>query len=300
MPNIVLKCDNISKKIGKKKIVSNFSIELYEGDILGFVGPNGAGKTTTIKLILGLASLTSGRVEINGFDKQKNFKNAISNVGAIIENPDMYMYMTGYENLSLVANIYNIDKKRIDEIVELVGLSKRIHEKVKKYSLGMRQRLGIAQAILHKPKLLILDEPTNGLDPEGISEIRNLLLTLAKKEKMAIIISSHILSELETFCNKICIIKNGIVTCSTSMKKLKENNNITNYTVEVDNTVLNNILQNYEVIDNNHISIFTNRDEIVNIIKALILNNVNIYEIRKNEKTLEDIFLDYTGGNIIE
>ena len=163
-----------------------------EGDILGFIGPNGAGKTTTIKLILGLQNITSGKVYINGYDIEENFKKAIENVGTIVESPDLYMYMSGYENLKLVANLYkNVDKKRIDEIVKLVGLENRIKDKVSKYSLGMRQRLGIAQAILHRPKLLILDEPTNGLDPEGIKEVKVLLKKLAEQENMAILISSH-------------------------------------------------------------------------------------------------------------
>ena len=300
MPNIVLKCNNICKKIGKKEIINNFSLDLYEGDILAFVGPNGAGKTTTIKLILGLENLTKGKVEINGININKNFKRAISKVGAIIENPDMYLYMTGYDNLLISANIYKITKSRIDEVVQLVGLTNRINDKVKKYSLGMKQRLGIAQAILHKPKLLILDEPTNGLDPEGINEMRNLLIKLAKEEKMAIIVSSHILRELESFCNKVCIIKSGRITCSTTMLDLKNKNDDISYIIEVSNTNMNNILENYDVIDNNHIRVISNDNKIGNIIKAIILNDINIYEIKKDLKTLEDIFLDYTGGNIID
>lgn len=205
---IILECKNLNKFFGKKQILSDVSFELREGDILGFIGPNGAGKTTTIKLILGLQSITSGNVLINGYDVQKQFTKAIEKVGAIVENPDLYMYLTGYENLKLIANLYKgIGKERIDEVVKLVKLEKRINDKVSKYSLGMRQRLGIAQAILHKPKLLILDEPTNGLDPEGIKEMRELLVELAEKENMAILISSHNLAELDTFCNKICIIK---------------------------------------------------------------------------------------------
>lgn len=299
MPNIVLKCDSICKKIKKREIVSDLSLELYEGDILGFVGPNGAGKTTTIKLILGLESLTSGKVEINGMDTIEDFKEAIREVGAIVENPDMYMYMTGYENLLIVARIYKIDKKRLDEVIELVGLSKRINDKVRKYSLGMRQRLGIAQAILHKPKLLILDEPTNGLDPEGINEMRRLLIKLARDEKMAIIVSSHILSELETFCNKVCIIQNGKVICNTSIDNLRKSKDSIPYMVEVSDTNLDSVLEFYEVVDDKHIRVISNDDKIGNIIKAILLNDINIYEIRKEEKTLEDIFLDYTGGNVI-
>ena len=208
----ILECKDLCKDFGKKKILKNVSLKIEEGDILGFIGPNGAGKTTTIKLILGLQGITKGTVLINGYDIQKNFTNAIEKVGAIVENPDMYMYLSGYDNLKLVANLYKgITKERIEKVVKLVKLENRINDKVSKYSLGMRQRLGIAQAILHNPKLLILDEPTNGLDPEGIKEMRELLVKLAQEEKMAILISSHNLAELDNFCNKVCIIKNGEV-----------------------------------------------------------------------------------------
>ena len=185
----ILECRSLCKNFGKKQILKDVSFEIKEGDILGFIGPNGAGKTTTIKLILGLQSITSGKVYINGYNVEKEFTKAIEKVGAIVENPDMYMYMSGYDNLKLVSNMYKeIGTKRIDEVVKLVKLENRINDKVSKYSLGMRQRLGIAQAILHKPNLLILDEPTNGLDPEGIKEMRELLISLAKNEKMAILI----------------------------------------------------------------------------------------------------------------
>ena len=201
MEDTVLKCNKLNKKFGKKHILRDVSFEIRKGDILGFIGPNGAGKTTTIKLVLGLQSITSGNVLINGFDIEKQFTKAIEKVGAIVENPDLYMYLSGYENLKLISKLYKgIDKKRIDEVVKLVKLENRINDKVSKYSLGMRQRLGIAQAILHRPSLLILDEPTNGLDPEGIKEMRELLVDLAKKENMAILISSHNLAELDNLC----------------------------------------------------------------------------------------------------
>ncbi len=223
MPNEILVCKNLHKKIGKKEILKDVSLTVCEGDILGFIGPNGAGKTTTIKLILGLQHISSGNVIINGYDIKENFEKAIKKVGAIVENPDLYMYLSGYDNLKLIANLYkNVTKSRIDEVVKLVGLENRIHDKVSKYSLGMRQRLGVAQAILHKPNLLILDEPTNGLDPEGIKSMRELLLKLAHEENMAILISSHNLSELESFCNKVSIIKNGVVVETSELEDVKK------------------------------------------------------------------------------
>ena len=180
-----------------------------EGDILGFIGPNGAGKTTTIKLILGLQNITSGKVYINGYDIEENFKKAIENVGTIVESPDLYMYMSGYENLKLVANLYkNVDKKRIDEIVKLVGLENRIKDKVSKYSLGMRQRLGIAQAILHKPKLLILDEPTNHLDLINKETIESLL----NDYKGTLIIVSHDRYLINKVCTKLLVIEKNKTT----------------------------------------------------------------------------------------
>lgn len=142
MSELILKCENLCKKFGKKQILNNVSLDIYEGDILGFIGPNGAGKTTTIKLILGLQSIGNGKVEINGFDIRKNFEKAIAKVGAIVENPDLYMYLTGYQNLKLIKNMYkDVDDKRIGEVVKLVKLEQRINDKVSKYSLGMRQRL---------------------------------------------------------------------------------------------------------------------------------------------------------------
>ena len=206
----ILEVKKINKSFGKKQVLKNVSLSINEGEILGFIGPNGAGKTTTIKVILGLQSLDSGEVFINGYDLVKDFTKAIEKVGAIVENPDLYMYLTGYQNLKLIKNMYKgIDEKRIDEVVKLVKLEQRINDKVSKYSLGMRQRLGIAASLIHNPKVLILDETTNGLDPEGIKDVRELLIKLAKKEKMAILISSHNLSELDNFVTTACIIQNS-------------------------------------------------------------------------------------------
>lgn len=303
---IILECKNLNKFFGKKQILSDVSFELREGDILGFIGPNGAGKTTTIKLILGLQSITSGNVLINGYDVQKQFTKAIEKVGAIVENPDLYMYLTGYENLKLIANLYKgIGKERIDEVVKLVKLEKRINDKVSKYSLGMRQRLGIAQAILHKPKLLILDEPTNGLDPEGIKEMRELLVELAEKENMAILISSHNLAELDTFCNKICIIKNGKIIETSDIDKIRHEEKEQTIIFRVDNT--KNISQifadkNYglKMLNEKQFKINVEEEEIPKVVVALVKNNVKVYEIKHDEKSLEQAFLEKTGGNVIE
>ena len=298
----ILKCEKLCKTFGKKEILKNVSLEVKQGDILGFIGPNGAGKTTTIKLILGLQSITSGKVNINGYDIEKEFKHAIKKVGAIVENPDMYMYLSGYQNLELVANLYKgVTKGRIDEVVKLVKLEKRINDKVSKYSLGMRQRLGIAQAILHKPNLLILDEPTNGLDPEGIKEMRELLVNLATKEKMAILISSHNLAELDNFCNKVCIIKNGEVIETSEISKIKKEASQELKIFEVDDINLaKKVLKEIVILDESKFELKISKDEVPDVIKKLVENKVKIYEVKQEEKTLEDAFFEKTGGNVIE
>lgn len=303
MNQLVLKCVDLHKKFGKKEILKGVSVDVNSGDILGFIGPNGAGKTTTIKLILGLQSITKGNVIINGYDIQKNFKKAIEHVGAIVENPDLYMYMSGYDNLKLIKNLYkNIDEKRIEEVIKLVGLEKRINDKVSKYSLGMRQRLGIAQAILHKPNLLILDEPTNGLDPEGIKEIRELLKKLAKEENMAIFISSHNLAELESLCNKVCIIKNGEIVETSNISDVKKVSKKECYIFETNNSekVKEIISKETEKIDDKNIKIYTNKEEIPNIVKELVMKDILVYGVKEEIISLEDAFLKKTGGNVID
>ena len=301
MSETILKWENLCKHFGKQQILDKVSLEVKQGDILGFIGPNGAGKTTTIKLILGLQSIDSGTVKINGYDIQKDFEKAIEKVGTIVENPDLYMYLSGYDNLKLISNMYkNIDKKRIDEVVKLVKLEQRINDKVSKYSLGMRQRLGIAQAILHKPNLLILDEPTNGLDPEGIKELRELIIKLAKEEKMGVMISSHNLAELDNFCNKVCIIKNGEVLETKSINELKaeENHQYTIFKINSTNKV-NEMIENAVILNKKEFKTTGQEKEIAEKVKKLVENNYEVYEVRKEETTLEEAFLKKTGGNKI-
>ena len=300
---MILECKNLCKTISRKEILKDISFSIDSGDLLGFIGPNGAGKTTTIKLILGLQKITSGTVLINGYNIQTNFEKAIEKVGTIVENPDLYMYMSGYQNLKLIARMYkDIDESRIQEVIKLVNLENRIKDKVSKYSLGMRQRLGIAQAILHKPNLLILDEPTNGLDPEGIKQLRDLLTNLAKKEHMAILISSHNLSELENFCNKIVIIQNGKIIESSSIEEAKKVDGKAFYTIEVDS--LSNAAKalntKIEEIDEHNFKIQIEKEEIPKIVKTLVKENIQIYKICEDQTSLEDAFLKKTGGNIIE
>lgn len=298
----ILICENLNKKIGKKQILTDVSLEIKEGDILGFIGPNGAGKTTTIKLILGLQKINSGRVLINGYDVKKNFEKAIEKVGAIVENPDQYMYLSGIDNLKLVAGLYkNVDSSRIDEVIKLVGLENRIKDKVSKYSLGMRQRLGIAVALLNKPNLFILDEPTNGLDPEGIKDLRNLLKKLAKEENMGILISSHNLAELESFCTRVAIIQAGKMVESSSIEDAKKVDGDSIYVIEVDKvSKAKEIIDNkLEDVSDTTIRVFATKEEIPEIISKLVENNVKVYKVCEDEVSLESAFLKKTGGNVI-
>lgn len=218
MHNITLQVQSLSKKIGKKMIVDNISFDINEGEIFGLLGPNGAGKTTTVRMIVNLIKKTKGTVTINGHSLDQSFKLAINEVGAIVETPAFYKYMTGMKNLQLYARMAteSIGPDRISEVVRLVGLEGDINEKVKSYSLGMRQRLGVAQALLHNPSLLILDEPTNGLDPQGIIEFRSYICSLAKKG-ISVLISSHLLSEMELMCDRFAIIEKGKIIHVSAM-----------------------------------------------------------------------------------
>lgn len=293
----VLKIENLSKKFGKKEILKNVSFTINKGDILAFIGPNGAGKTTTIKCILGLQKINSGNVFINGYDIKKDFVRAISKVGSIVESPDVHMYLTGYENLKLQANLYpNVLEEDIDKLIELVGLEDRINDKVSKYSLGMRQRLGLAIALINKPDLLILDEPTNGLDPEGIKDLRDLLIKLAKLG-VGILISSHNLSELDSFCNKVVIISNGEVLEENTIDKIKEVND-NKYIIKIDdaNKIKKFLDNTIKIIDANHIEVIKDEKEIALLIKELVFSDVSIYEVKKEILTLEEAFIKKSGG----
>ena len=301
MGEVILECKSLHKKFGKKQVLKDVSFQVFEGDILGFIGPNGAGKTTTIKLILGLQSINSGTVTINGYDIQKDFVKAIERVGAIVENPDMYMYLSGRQNLKMIARLYkNVSKEKIERAIEISGLGKRIDDKVSKYSLGMRQRLGIAAAILHNPNILVLDEPTNGLDPEGIKELRDLLIKLAKEEKMGILISSHNLAELDNFCNKVCMIQNGVIIESGDLKKLKKDIVHSAFVFELEKTDgIDKLVKGAEIYTKG-IKVSMDRKDVPDLINKLVANNYKIYSVYQMQISLEEAFLKKTGGNTID
>ncbi len=305
----VLELKNVTKIMGNRKIVDNVSFEINSGEIFGFLGPNGAGKTTTIKMITGLLKIDEGDILISNNDVKKNFEKALSQVGGIIENPEMYGYLTGRTNLEIYGRMHgNISKERINEVIKLVKLENRINDKVKKYSLGMRQRLGVAQALLHNPKLLILDEPTNGLDPMGIKELRDTLRHLAEEEGLAVLVSSHLLSEMELMCDRVGIIDNGKIIDIKTLKDIKKQNieSLITYELEVSNySLARKIIENdYNKISEeitvdfkeNKILISCSRDEIANVNKALIMENILVYTIKPINNTLEDEFMKVTTG----
>lgn len=298
--NNILEIKNISKKLGKKQILNDITFEIKEGEIFGFVGPNGAGKTTLIKTILGLYKQDKGQVTIGGYSLEKDFEKAMSKIGAIIENPEMYDYLSGKNNLKIYASISNInDESYINKIIKTVKLENRINNKVKTYSLGMRQRLGLAQALISKPKLLILDEPTNGLDPLGIKELRELLKKISKEDNIAVLISSHILSEIELICDRIAIIDNGsLVEIKDLNKKQKEEKLTITLEVKQTNEANDYLNKNGYVseIENQKLKLELPKEEIPKVNKLLVENNINVYEIKQKEKTLEEEFIEKTQG----
>ncbi|EMG28962.1 bacitracin ABC transporter ATP-binding protein [Listeria fleischmannii 1991] len=301
MPETVLQLENVSKKIGKKEIIHNISFEIQKGEIFGLLGPNGAGKTTIIRSIVGLISKTNGKVSICGVNLDDDFKDAIQNVGAIIENPEFYMYMSGWKNLKQFAkmNRKNISDEQIKQIVEKVKMTHAIHNKVKTYSLGMRQRLGVAQALIHQPALLILDEPTNGLDPQGMAEFRMLIKELATNGT-SVLISSHLLSEIQQITDRFAIIDKGHLTHIEKMSDLTEEK-ILKVTLEVsDGESARLILDtlDLEIVEQNGNLFVLNvtREVLPEISRALVRANVDIFELSKIHFSLEDRFLALTNG----
>ncbi|GGN66070.1 ABC transporter ATP-binding protein [Oceanobacillus indicireducens] len=306
MTEIAMQLTNVRKRIGNKEIIKGLSFTINRGEVFGFIGPNGAGKTTTIRMMVGLMKLTEGDVHILGKSIKTEFKEAIREVGGIVENPELYPFLTGAQNLKQYARmIPGITQERIDETVKLVGLEKVMNEKVGRYSLGMRQRIGIAQALLHKPSVLILDEPTNGLDPAGIREIRQYIRKLATEHNVAVIISSHLLSEIELICDRIGIIKNGELVAIQAVKENTPAGEQQLLQVEMEATPLEKAL---EVVNrktpaaqtNGKITFQTEKENIPLLISDLVKENILIYEVQVTKSTLEDKFFDLIGENIID
>jgi ABC-2 type transport system ATP-binding protein len=298
----VVRMQGVTKRIGRRTIIDNLTIDVPSGEVFGFLGPNGAGKTTTIRMMVGLMSLTSGEIVIGGHSIRTEYEQAIRHVGAIVENPEMYKFLTGYQNLLHFARmIPGITRQRIEEVVELVGLKSRIHDKVKTYSLGMRQRLGVAQAIMHKPSLLILDEPTNGLDPAGIRELRDYLRKLTRNEGITVFVSSHLLSEMELMCDRVAIIQSGKLIDVRPIGEVRQEKEAARVLFDVDRPEeAAALLSEYTVVrEGAALSLHADRDTVAAINASLVGAGFKVYGIRILTKSLEDQFLEMTGGERI-
>ena len=298
----LLQIRDLTKKIGTKVIVDQVTLDMEKGEILGLLGPNGAGKTTTIRMIVGLMSKSGGQVRINGTDAHTHFEQAMKHVGVIVENPDLYKYLSGYDNLIHFSRMTpGVTEARIRDVIALVGLEHSINDKVATYSLGMRQRLGLAVALVHKPSLLVLDEPTNGLDPAGIRELRGHLKHLAQSEGVGIMISSHLMSEMEMMCDRVAILQKGKLVSIHNISDMAEDDRA-DVRFEVDRPdlavqILQAIMSGDDIAaDQRHIQIRISKAHIPEISRKLIAAGINVYGVYSLKKTLEDKFMEITGG----
>ncbi|MFB0844522.1 ABC transporter ATP-binding protein [Paenibacillus oleatilyticus] len=309
----VVQIRGLTKTIRGKAIVNRLDLEVRAGEIFGLLGPNGAGKTTTIRMIVGLIGMSGGEVLIDGLSVKRQFEDAMKRVGAIVENPEMYKYLSGYHNLLHFARMHEgVTKARIDEVTELVGLKERIRDKVRTYSLGMRQRLGVAQALLHRPKVLILDEPTNGLDPAGIRELRDYLRQLARTDGLAIIVSSHLLSEMELMCDRVAIIRQGELIDVRPVRELAAGPSDAKLRVvfEVNEPASAQLLLASSYPEaafecagpersgtpEGAVEGRLARRGIPSAVRTLVQAGIEVYGIRSSGRTLEEQFLELTGG----
>lgn len=279
---------NVSKSINGKKLLDNISFDAYEGEIIGLVGKNGAGKSTLLKIMTGLYKMDEGEILYYNYDLNHDFEKAMSIVGTIIETPDMYESLTGKKNLKLFKTMLKgVDEGTIEEIVKILEMEKYLGKKLKTYSLGMKERLAIASSLINKPKILILDEPTNGLDTEGIKKIMD---TLKELKDTTIIISSHMLNEIEELCNKIIFINNGKI----QKIKIKENNNKRNVKFEVDDYTKAKLLLNKYCI-NESLEVYESDETISKLNKRLVQNDINVYRISEKNNKLEEEFFEMLG-----
>lgn len=298
-----LELSNIWKRIGKKMILKNVAFVVEKGQIVGLLGPNGAGKTTLIRVIVSLMQLDQGNIMINGSSLTKDFKSAIANVGAIVENPEFYNYLSGYDNLLQYARISRtpISNARIQEVVAAVHLEDKISQKVKTYSLGMRQRLGVAQALLHQPALLVLDEPMNGLDPLGMREFRDMLLDL-RDQGISVLISSHQLSDVEQLADQLVILQNGEVTHKVAMADIKRGDHHQVSLITTNNTLAKDLLTaagfQHVTAEGDQLLVVTAEESRSEIAKVLVNGDVGLLQLVLKVNSLEDVFLKWTEGGV--
>jgi len=292
---------HLTKTIGKRTIVDDVSFELFPGEVFGFLGPNGAGKTTTIRMLVGLIEPTSGRVTICGHDLRSDFEAAMRCTGCIVENPDLYRFMTGRENLEHFARMLGVRDEEIERVAELVSLAHRLDQRVGTYSLGMRQRLGIAQALLGNPKLLILDEPANGLDPAGIREIRELLRNLAGERGMTVFVSSHLLTEIELMCDRVAIIHRGRILHTGAVRDLISSQRELELRVS-DLPRAASVAKERGIasrVAGDLLLLAMEEDDAPPLLRALLDANVDVFHVQRKVQTLEERFLEATGGETV-
>ncbi|GAA0180042.1 ABC transporter ATP-binding protein [Clostridium sediminicola] len=297
--NTIVSTNKLSKSYNGTYRVNKVNMSVYEGDIYGFLGPNGAGKSTTLKMLLGLAKPTRGNVTILGKNLNKNREYILNQTGSLIESPSYYGHLTGLENLRVIQRLRNVPNKNINESLKIVRLENQKSKKVKHYSLGMKQRLGIAMALINFPKLLILDEPTNGLDPNGIREVRELIKSLPQRYGITVLISTHLLSEIEQMATSVGIINDGNLLFQGSMDSLNTKSKSYISIKTENNKSANKILlrAGYMPVQNDDRLIFENlkNSQVAYVNKLLITNEINVTRIEEKRKSLEDYFLELTG-----
>lgn len=296
--NIGLTIRNLNKSFGKKHIIHDFSLEVKRGEVFGLLGPNGAGKTTIMKMVMGFLHPDTGEISITGVPVKKHYEKAMAHIGGIVENPEMYGYLSAWDNLQMYARLHpGVTKARMQQVVHQLRLENRIKDKVKKYSLGMKQRLGLAQAMLHDPDVLMLDEPTNGLDPAGIHELRGILKDLAHKEGKSIVVSSHLLGEMQQICDRVAIVQEGKLIGIHAVREEKDN-----IPVWMDVKPLELALQSLRVhypdakVEEEGILLSVPKQEVPRVVQQLVQDQCSLYELKYKESSLESMFLEITGG----
>jgi lantibiotic transport system ATP-binding protein len=295
----IISTKNLSKKYKRNMSVDGVNLKINKGEIFGFLGPNGAGKTTTIRMLLGLIKPTKGEIELFGQDFTKNRTKILQRIGSLVESPSYYGNLTGFENLEAVRRLRGLSEKRVTEVLEVVRLNKVANRLVKEYSLGMKQRLGIAAALLSEPELLILDEPTNGLDPAGIQEIRELIKELPHQNGMTVLVSSHLLSEIDQMATQVGIITEGKMIFQDSIEVLRKKRQPLLKIAVNDTLEASNILKDKGIIPTIHKESLwvsqTDPEFVSEINSTLVHSGLSVYRLEEVKRTLEDIFLDLTG-----
>ncbi|GCD08792.1 ABC transporter ATP-binding protein [Clostridium tagluense] len=299
--NEVLKVNDVTKVYGKQTVLDNVNLSLKQGEIMGLVGPNGAGKTTLMKIITGLIKKYDGDVYIKDEDIKNKKKHNTKQIGCVIETPGFYPDLTGYENLLFFAEISGLkDKNEINEIVKKLGIESYVNKKAKKYSLGMKQRLGVAQAVLTYPPILILDEPTNGLDPAIVPELRKFIKYIAKEKKTAVLISSHILSEIELMCDKVAFIQEGKIIKIESLKKSEKDTAVIAFVtskLEELKSFFNDKKLNYKILGEDKLHVALNPNELENLVLSISKKNIPIRSVYEVKESLEQKYLKTMGDD---